>query len=352
MSKNKKEKLKKLLGWEKEKLIKLENFKKGQGSRIEDFKKVYDKIKEIDSISDDRYVPIKNLETVIKNEKNISLKDDKEGDSFLFSDWSLSQLCVRYKVPKRYIKHCLYKDSPELAAKNLNYWLKKENDDTKVLLRYDKFRKRLHGFLTERYGIFDDIEVFDIMDTSFSSDDYRVQSFFVSPEFTNIRIIQDKKFYDDLSIGFNIRNSRVGRSSLYFEVLVYKWICSNGLILGGGKATAYRRRHIDIEKNKVIREVKELTADLPEIIENLKFKIEAAENNTLDDETLESMLDNLKNKQKVSEKAISLAKEKLLDYGQTQWGLINGITEIAQNYNLDTRYSLEKYAANLLRGTA
>lgn len=229
MSKNKKEKLKKLLGGEEEKLIELENFKKGQGSRIDDFNKVYDKIKEIDSRSDDRYVPVKNLETIIKNENNIALKDGKKEDNFLFSDWSLSQLCVRYKVPKRYIKHCLYKDSPELAAKNLNYWLKQDNDDNNVLLRYDKNEKRLHGFLTERYGIFDDIEVFDIMDTTFSSDNYRVQSYFVSPEFTNIRIIQNEKFHDDLSIGFNIRNSRVGRSSLYFEILVYKWMCSNGV---------------------------------------------------------------------------------------------------------------------------
>ena len=36
-------------------------------------------------------------------------------------------------------------------------------------------------------------------------------------------------------------------------------------------------------------------------------------------------------------------------YGMTKWGLINGITEVAQDYTLDRREELEAAAGNILQ---
>ena len=43
---------------------------------------------------------------------------------------------------------------------------------------------------------------------------------------------------------------------------------------------------------------------------------------------------------------ITLANER---YGRTAWGIINGITERAQEYTLDTRLNFEAWAGHLLQ---
>ena len=57
----------------------------------------------------------------------------------------------------------------------------------------------------------------------------------------------------------------------------------------------------------------------------------------------------LKQKQGVSDKNLKKIVD-LMDarYGVSKFGLINGITEVAQEYDLETRLELEKFAGNLL----
>ena len=44
-------------------------------------------------------------------------------------------------------------------------------------------------------------------------------------------------------------------------------------------------------------------------------------------------------------KIIDLAAQR---YGRTKWGLINGITEVAQDHTLDARINYETFAGKLL----
>ena len=48
-------------------------------------------------------------------------------------------------------------------------------------------------------------------------------------------------------------------------------------------------------------------------------------------------------------KVISLMEEK---YNRTQWGLINSITEVAQDFTLERRVELEKIAGRMLHKVA
>lgn len=350
MAKTKKERLKILLGDNSEKLISLDDFRKGAGSYIEDFKQVYDNVKAIDDRQEDIITPINNLKVDIKNIDNIALTIKDTDESFLFSEWSLKQLCNRYHIPSAYIKHCISKGHNYLASKNINSWLDSEFENDDLLLRFDKQEKRLHGILSSRYSIFDDIEVFDIINDVFKKDGYRVESYAVNPEFMNIRIIQEEKFDDDLSIGFNIRNSRVGRSSLYVEVLVYKWACSNGLLMGGGSATAYKKKHVGFDGQEVGGEVKDIVAKLPKMLEYFKEQIEKNKNIKIDSDKLEGLFNKFMLAQQVSSANIDKART-LIDsgvYDKTAWGYINAVTEIAQEYDLVKRLKIERYAGKLL----
>ena len=62
-----------------------------------------------------------------------------------------------------------------------------------------------------------------------------------------------------------------------------------------------------------------------------------------------SLIEKMKKEVSISEKAsktiLEVAKEK---YGSTKYGFINGITEVAQDYELDTRNQLEEYAGKIL----
>jgi hypothetical protein len=53
----------------------------------------------------------------------------------------------------------------------------------------------------------------------------------------------------------------------------------------------------------------------------------------------------VKSRKQSATKVIDLMKTK---YGGSQWGLINGLTEVAQDYTLERRLDIERIAGNLL----
>ena len=78
-------------------------------------------------------------------------------------------------------------------------------------------------------------------------------------------------------------------------------------------------------------------------------RLKEANEKILQESEMIHIIDKLRIDTKVSEKMcddiINIAKEK---YGSTKYGIIQGITEKAQEYSLDTRLELEEYAGRLL----
>ena len=66
---------------------------------------------------------------------------------------------------------------------------------------------------------------------------------------------------------------------------------------------------------------------------------------------LEKLMEEVKDATNLSdqatEKVIQLMQVK---YAPNKWGLINGITEVAQDYTLETRLQLEEIAGSMLVG--
>jgi hypothetical protein len=64
---------------------------------------------------------------------------------------------------------------------------------------------------------------------------------------------------------------------------------------------------------------------------------------------LQKFIDTLKEGAKVSDTTASNIVDLMTaKYGTNKWGLINSITEVAQNFTLERRLELEKYAGGLL----
>ena len=61
------------------------------------------------------------------------------------------------------------------------------------------------------------------------------------------------------------------------------------------------------------------------------------------------LIDRLKAKTKLNDDRVeSVLRVADASYGFSNWGIINAVTEVAQNYTLEKRVELERLAANML----
>ena len=65
---------------------------------------------------------------------------------------------------------------------------------------------------------------------------------------------------------------------------------------------------------------------------------------------IEALLEEIKDRTKLSdESAMEVIDLMKIKYTNTRWGMINGITEVAQKYTLEKRIELETIAGNMLK---
>ena len=71
--------------------------------------------------------------------------------------------------------------------------------------------------------------------------------------------------------------------------------------------------------------------------------------NLKDEKVFEKMVNDIRRLSKVSEddakKVLELSKER---YGTTRWGIVNAMTEVAQQFELDERIRIENAAGRLI----
>jgi len=91
---------------------------------------------------------------------------------------------------------------------------------------------------------------------------------------------------------------------------------------------------------------------IPELISRSESIIKSAQGEKLnlnDEKVFEKMVNDIRRLSRVSEedakKVIDLAK---IRYGMTRWGIVNSMTEIAQNFELDERLRIENAAGRLI----
>lgn len=321
---------------------------------ISNFENLYKTTKAIHDRNRDLRTSIQNIE-VVKDANNIKLYERERDILLPFSDWSLSQFCgLIGGIQAGYIKKCLEYNKVDLALKNLDEWLKDKqkslgHKDKSIFIRHSD---RIHGILSDRYAVLDDLEVLEMVRDQLP---YRmkfiVQSYFISEEMMNVRLIQRTPLHvedQDLFIGVNIWNSRVGRSSLNVSILIFKQICTNGLIVQEGDGTFYIQRHVGIDREKFIFDFHRMLTQLPRSAEYLEQKIERAIDFKMDEDERDFILARFQADTKASDKAVAAIEKEYTKYGNHRFGLLNKITEEAQNYSLETKEAFEKFAGEYL----
>ena len=270
------------------------------------------------------------------------------------TNFALGQLCNKIGVPYRYLKKCIDTGKTELASENISSWLHDYNKDLFIRTYKDKIR----GILTPRYSCCDSPDILEVVDSCLPYD-FVVAGHYLSEERLHLRVREQEPLNidgEDLYAGLTINSSDVGRSILSVKFLIYKMVCSNGLMLPQSSGVLFEQRHTGITPH----DFKEGLENSIEMFDSVKESATKLLRNSIKEgklslfNSLDSLIDYVKKEVLVSEKdateIVELFNNRVREgrYRDNNWGLINSITEYAQKYTLEKRIEMEHNAGNLL----
>ena len=318
---------------------------------IANFGQLMDMANGIDEKSEDFNASFSELRATTKEQSEyqslgLNVRNQFELD---LSYHGLSSLCSALGIPANYIRRCIETNNVPFAEENLNFWLRRADQRDNFLRSTDN---RLHGFLSSRYTVLDDHEVLSLTNDILSDfpSQYGVSNGLVTPEMMKVRVVQQEKIIidgDELSVGFDIRNSRVGKSSLDISLLIFRWACSNGMIVGGGQGVAFRKRHVGITRDDLAASLADTIHSLPDMVEYVKTGVERAQGITLNSTSIQNLVDKFK-AEGLSKNAAGRIEEFMdINYNRTLYGFVNTITDLSKEYSLETREKMERFAGRV-----
>lgn len=279
---------------------------------------------------------------------NFSSVDNDGRKQLKMSDYAFSQLCTKVGVPVRYMKKCLSDGRLGLVEENINDWLQDYNKPL-FLREHDN---QLRGILSDKFSVLDTPDIIDSIYRTIDVDDYSVKSGLVTPERFHARLIQNDMLEIDgekLQAGLQIDSSDVGRKVLTVRFMIYKEVCTNGLVIQKAGGMLFEQKHIGITNEAFYSQLNQAMDLVPSVLENSIDLITGAKDTELTLSRTTKLVEDTASKLKMPEdiptEVIQLINS---NYDRSLWGVVNGFTEIAQNYTLDRRLEIEQEAGRLL----
>lgn len=174
----------------------------------------------------------------------LSIHNDKTNETLMLgvNEVAHNQIGTALKIPAPYYDKMRY-ENPGLLAVNINSWFNK-NPKTHMIRTLDGTTR---AFLSDSYRRIDNFdiaqtvlpilnEVFDVMNpqNSFEVTDERLYLKVLNPRLTT-EVVPG----DIVQSGILITNSEVGLGSLTIQPLVYRLVCSNGMVVNDAKVRKY-----------------------------------------------------------------------------------------------------------------
>ena len=280
------------------------------------------------------------------------IPNDNSGiHSLAMTKHSLSQLCAKMGVPVRYLEKCINEGRLELAQDNLNSWL----SDYKKDLFIREYDGNARGILSSKYAVCDTPDILNVLMDVLDMDKYDLKGSFLNEERLHLRLISKEKLpvlNEDLFAGLFIDSSDVGRSTLTVKFCIYKQVCTNGLVDPKKYGDVFEQKHIGITAEEFHTGLSSSISKLDGYTENAIQMV----NNAIE---LPSGFANSDNEEEITqlvksdtnlsnEGASQVVALMFTKYGYNLWGYLNSITEVAQNYTLETRIGLETLAGKKL----
>lgn len=271
------------------------------------------------------------------------------------SPFALSQLCNKIGVPVRYINKCIETGRLDLAHDNLCSWL--EDYKTPTLIR--EYKGHVRGVLTSKYSVCDTQEIIRVVDDVLDMNNYNIKGFFLNEERFHLRLVSKDMLPisgEDLFAGITIDSSDVGRSPIVVTFFIYKQVCTNGLMIAKNNELLFHQKHIGITAEELheslvasLKNIEYLTEQTVERIQLTRQRYNHWSSTSEHPEDIQEFANHIRQQTNLSmdsaNKVIDLMNTK---YEDTRWGMINAITEVAQDFSLERRIELERIAGSLL----
>ena len=158
------------------------------------------------------------------------------------NDIAHRQIGSTLKIPAPYYDK-MREENPELLAINVNSWFQK-NPAKRMVRTLDGTAR---AFLSDKYRIIDNYEVADAVLPILSTiQDARIESCEITDQRMYIKVVNPRLQTevvpgDIVQSGILISNSEVGMGSMAIQPLVYRLVCTNGMVVNDA---ATRKYHI------------------------------------------------------------------------------------------------------------
>ena len=324
----------------------------------ETLEKLVKKSKQIKRDSEDYVIPMENLKNMnfTENGTLIFNHNDAEDMEVNLGRTAFTQICNKVGVPVKYMDDCISIGRNDLVSENINTWIKELDPKRGALARLYK-GNNMRGFLSTDYSIFDSDEILDVVGNQINLNHYELKGHLLNEERLHLRFVEREPIAlendKDIFTGFCIDSSDVGRNTLTCKFFIFKQICTNGLIVTKSSNRLLHQIHRGISKDKFVSSFENCLDMIDELREEAIQMINHADRNEIpyfeEYKDYEKFVKNVSERTQISQEMIDKAIEVMDErYNHTAWGLINGITDLAQSKKFERRIELETLASNLL----
>ena len=304
------------------------------------------------TVRKDYLAPSDKIAMAVVENNEIAIKG-LVGDSLGITEHAHSQFADRLSIPKKYYDRMRQTD-PDLLAHNVNTWLHKEPENRLVRTLDNKVR----AFLSSSYRPLDNYDLAGAALPVLQENNCQV----VSSELTETKmylkailpslsteIVGSRQKGDVVQAGIVISNSEVGNGSVKIEPMIYRLVCTNGMI---APDSSLRKYHIG--KGADVDGVRELLTDEARQADDKAFwlkvrdivrgafnrdvflgivaKIESAAQNQIRSSNLMEVVEVTANKFALPEANKHSILTHLIQGGDlSQWGLVNAVTRTAND---------------------
>lgn len=292
----------------------------------------------------------------------------------VITDHAHGQLAGYTEIPKRYYDR-MRVEAPHLLVENIHHWLHDEDKAARRMVRTLDGKAR--AFLSDRYRRIDNDEIFQAAGEALVESGAQVEV--VSTDVTDRKLYIQAKFPkmegevkvgDPVQGGLIITNSEIGSGALEVRPMIYRLVCTNGMVRGSSLDEGRLRkqhvgRRVEAGEDFSVYSDETLKADDHALMLKIRDSILALTNPDLFLQLMEQMrrsaeapaVANPVKAVEVLSKSFAfresernaLLENLIRERDYTQWGMVNAVTAIANEHeSYDRAIELEEMGGQVL----
>jgi len=282
---------------------------------------------------------------------------ESDGFKLNFTELGFRQMCQKLNAPELSDYGLKLYELGQTArlSQLFNYHLEEINKAGERDLWLRSKNEKCRAVFSGKYGVYDNDFLSDVILDAFKDKNVDVVTNSISDNYMNCRIrLLDSQFNasddDPLFTAIHVQNSEVGLSSVNVFLVVYRQVCTNGMVRQVSKNTIFRHKHIGdgYQNRQAVAEKLNLAFEYTqqqgnEILE--EFAQTQSELVEMPMEAIEVLSKGEGYSQKFTERVV---QNYLVEKNPTRYGIINAFTGAARELQDERRLEVERFAGTLL----